>query len=406
MSAIGLAYDEQLTVQTDTTSGWKSSNCSLLDTTDIISGHKYLILYGCIGRNTSASFSIGIRLTHDGTAFAGCTAMCDPPSGAWGKSFFMFTVWTANGEDIIAQMSEAGTGVAELDEQVLIAIDLDDLDASDYKYDENTTLQALATAWSTSNNASVTFTPAQAEDWLILASGQTQVASASVDALSHMQRIQRSGEASDTTPDTQRELEDENNLLAETLARVFSLGASENTFTQQSAASSTPNTGDDRLRSAVFALRLAAFEDVTWQYTAGTIELDDTAHNTEIASVSHTPSVASQKAIIIAQAEFVPGGVNREMHGRVQVDNTTTLPGPTGASSGRYCSSFDVNDINAVANLCAIDLTAAAHDIDWDAYSTDTASGTFVKYRSLVVISPELAAGEALVKIRNEVVRA
>jgi len=406
MAAMNIAYKEYLTMESTTLSGWQATSCRLFDGTDITSGHEYLILaYGII-RNTDPSQKIGVRLAHSFNEILGTTDIYSPPDSAHSKSFFLMTKWVANGDDIQIQFQEISTGTAELDEQVLIAIDLDDLSSTDWYYDEVLATQALSTTWSTSNNASVTFTPSQVGDWLIITSAETETENISKDVIDHMCRMLRSGEANDTIPNTRREVEQADEHQHPTLARVFSLGAVSNTFTQQSATDTTPNPLDQRLSSRVFALRLGAFADVTWSWTVGSIELNDVNYNTEIGSISHTPSVASQKAIIIAQAEYVPFSASRYMHGRVRIDETSNLPGPPGVTGGpAYVRSFNVDDVLDVANLGGIDLTAASHSIDWDAATPSVASGTYVKYRTMIAISPELAAGEGIVKVQNETVR-
>lgn len=411
MAAINVKYYEVTTEESTLSSGWTATSCRLISAygNALVSGHEYLILaYGLINNDNSA-IPTGVRLCN-GTigspvVFPGCTENAESPAAAWSKSFFFMTKWISDGSDVFLQISGHSSGAGEINKQVLIAIDLDDLASTDWYYNENTTTQALATGWSSSNNASITFTPSQAGDWLVIASAQTQTVEASVGALTHASQLVRSGEASSSLPNCKREIEDANELLVPTLMRVFSLGANSNTFTQQSATTTTPNAGDDRLRSAVFALRLAVFADVSWAWTEGEIALDNTAFNTTVATVTHTPSVASQQAIAIMQGEFVPAGADRELLGRFIVDDTTELPGPSGWAGGRYCSSWDANDIIDFASLGGISLTAAAHTFDMEMYSTDTASGTSVKYRSLLVISPELAAGQDLIKVISETER-
>jgi hypothetical protein len=144
-------------------------------------------------------------VVHGSTAFDDSEQLWASGASTRRTPYFWWTVWTAvSGEDINVQYSinthNAPTASLDL---VLLAINLSDdvTENTDWVYAERSTDDALTTTFL--DGASITFTPGSASDWLVLTNGQY---TSSADTVSHISRIERSGEASSSVPEARREM--------------------------------------------------------------------------------------------------------------------------------------------------------------------------------------------------------
>jgi hypothetical protein len=394
MAEIGNITATQNTEQTNSTAVWGDVSGAQLS--GFTTGHEYLILVQAVRRNTGSSDSAVLRLVHGSTPteFAGSEDFYEGPAAAFGATYFYFTVWTAvSGETVDLQLRRAGGQTAAVDEIRMVALDLDDLASTDWYYDEDTTSTELPNGWTSSNNAAVTFTPGASGDWLVLTGARLDLAAESANTGQFRSRIVRSGEASSSLPDCQREGENSDGVerITQSPFRVFALTAASNTFTQESGKNVAATTGVDRTRSAVFALRLAAFEDADWEWTEAQVQTDS---YTDVGSGTYTPQTASGDHLCIAGSQFVPATASDVgLIGRLRLDSTSNLYYTGDATNGRMCRAFDSAD-EMWCSMMAIapSLSAASHTVAYEALNDTTGVSTRgPAQRSFVMFSLELA---------------
>jgi hypothetical protein len=187
------------------------------------------LLMAQLGVNNSFQ-AVYLRVVHGSTAFDDSEQLWANSASTRRTPYFWWTVWTAvSGEDINLQYrsNSSNNPTASLDFIVLLAINLSH-ENTDWVYAERSTDDALTTTFL--DGASITFTPGSASDWLVLTNGQY---TSSADTVSHISRLQRSGEASSSVPEARREMiaaGESTRRSQVSLARIFSLGASSNTF--------------------------------------------------------------------------------------------------------------------------------------------------------------------------------
>jgi hypothetical protein len=151
----------------------------------------------------------------------------------------------------------------------------------------------------------------------VLTNGQYN---ASADTVSHISRIGRSGEASSSVPEARREriaAGESTRRNQVSLARVFSLGASSNTFAEQGAETAADVT---RQHSRVFAMNLEKFRNHEFAYTEADASLSATNYATNLETLSITPDVTGD-VWAGGYFGFHAGAADREVEFRIQLDN-------------------------------------------------------------------------------------
>jgi len=172
------------------------------------------------------------------------------------------------------------------------------------------------------------------------------------------------------------------------MVNTFNLGASSNTFTQESSMNTPEAAGDDRLYSAVFALNLDKFDVQTAVYTEGeSAALSGTDYATEVQTTSIQPTVTGDVWILggyVTDASVLTEGVKM----RVQADNANVLVEPdedflawAGQSTER-----NYNYDSTIENL-----NTTSHPLDLDA-SRGATSGPVAESRLLMAVTMELSA--------------
>jgi hypothetical protein len=394
MAAVEILYAEQLTKQTNAT----TSDTTAITLGGFTTSDDYLLVVSGKINNTGAGESTRVHMAHGGsfTIFTDTYWNYEPSSVAHSRSFILFTKWTAaSGESAYLRFNTTSGGTAELDEMVFQAINLTDLGTDNYKYAMDETQTTLTTSWSTSNNASVTFTPDAASVWMVMTASTMKTVS---EAINYESRIERSGEATDTA--SVSSCEGENATIEQNhhvLVRPFSLTAVSNTFQEASRIDASGSTENRRI-SKVFCLNLDAFADYAYIYTSGHTDLSATAYATELATVDLTPSITDRCPIFTCNV-FTATAEGATLFTRVQLDDTTTLPGTPGdtAATPRDWRARDASDVMALQYAHAPSLTASTtYTIDYDGYVGATASGRGCKQRVIIAFCPELAPDVAV----------
>jgi len=382
------AFVTQTTEQSTTSSTYGDMTGVSIASGNFTAGKKYLV---CANASVAedSSTRVGIRVVHGSTAFAESENLTTRSSTV--KEYYAYqwcTVWTAvSSEGVKVQLNSSdGVSNAYAHFLTLFTLQLDDylIENTDWCFNERSTDDALTN--SGTNGAACTVTPATGgHDWLVMSWSQIDATSGTVDQQS---RLVRSGEASSSNPQVSFQPLSTSAQYVLPLARVFTLGAAANTFTEQSQAGAA--TTHTRLHSSIFVLNLNKFLAHANTYTDGAVTLGTTDYNTQVETVSINPAGTYDVWVggfFVGDKQATSGDV--EM--RIQVDNADILSGMTTASI-----NYDNADVTVLTNdypealQTVASMTTGTNTIDFDA-SSDISSGLDAKHRSLWAVTLELA---------------
>ena len=342
----------------------------------------------------SESSTIGakVKVLHGSTDFADSQATLTPSSTTtFYHQYAWWTVWTAvSSEGIKAQIGSDTSGTTTgIDQFSLIAIKLSDdlVEDTDWKVNEVTAATALTTSDSSSNNASITFTPGTASHhWLVLSKSRCTAASTT---RSMGTRIVSSGTINETGPFQQFEPSSTTDKWVMVNSRVFTLGAVSNTFDEKSF--SVTANANNRQTSGIFALDLSKMKNVVDSYSDSAVtDLSGTNFGTEVATISITPTVAGDSWIYgYITVDQNATGINHRA--RIQIDNTTDIPADATSDVHANMRSHDATDEGSWNAQGMNSLTTSAHTIDLDASVSTSTSGRGARAKSLFAVTMELS---------------
>ena len=385
------AYVEALSNFTTTSTTYVDVTDAVIPSGSFTAGKKYWLMITGLPASSSVNDIFAIRVVHGSTAFPSSEFIREPAIGSSSNrhTYGWFAVWEAvSGEDVKVQIHRAAGTNAGTQMLTMLAVCLsDDLtENTDWKYSEVIADTVLSSSFSSSNNAAVTITPALAgRNWLVLA--QSQIVAG--NATNQLQtRITRSGEASSNVPLRQYEAESAaSELLMMCQGRAFNLGASSNTFTEESAINGGTGT-TTRKASAVFLLNLSKFKDSGVFWDESEVDLSGTDYGTEIANLDITPSQSGNMYILSMWSfDMVAAGIpcdSRIQVGGVDKPGTNTQNREAGA---------DAADESPICDAALIAVTAdVLQDIDVDASTTTAGAGRSAQHRALVAFTMELVS--------------
>jgi len=392
MTEIPHASIEQTTEQTTLSSTFVDVPGTEITSGNFVAGRKYLILARADMGSGSSSVEADVRLAHGSTEFSGSEYFNEPQSPSSSVlDYFYWTVWTAVAtEGVKLQFrSDDGITITKADQIVIIAIELSEelVEGVDWHFNEVIASTPLTTAFTTTNNASVTFTPQNAnDDWLVFGVGQNFAGGAS------NQLEARVVHGADVTPlvSEEREVNSSDKKLQSTM-RVYNLPATGQTFTQQSRIDegiATPN--DTREYSSVFAINLNKFKARNSEYNAATINLGNPAFGTLFNSLAITP-VNAGDVIGFGYVIRVGAVTSNAMNARLQTDNVDTPPTQT-ADDYIKALFYDTKDQQKVTMFTIDNLTAVAHIFDWEGNGSTGGQSGQAQDRSLVLFTLDLLA--------------
>ncbi len=400
MAALASVYDE---VNSDTTHTGDTNWTTVLTmaSADFVADAVYILFVQAIvgGDDTTNLFHYRVAHGSTPTVFDEAEAIWEMSSASDRRrqEYFYMIQYTASNpvEDIVFQHKTAvSTSTVKSAHVIALALRLDaDLtEGTDYKYAENSTVDAHTTAQQT--GASITFTPANTnDDWLVINSNTIGIGATSGSLPTY--RINRDS-ASDVAPSYTAEGEDTTEVRIQGQQRVYTLTAAAHTFDVEYIDLSPAK--NDHNRSAIFALRLDAFEDhdFVWNEAEFTFTIGDEQWEEINGIPTYTPTTAGDN-ILMAHAvidENVAGGGTL----RIQVGGTTEptddaiIPG--GSLVFQKARRYDDRDEQPLTCMALLNMAASAQDIDLDGWVTIIASQN-IEDRSLVVFSLELAGGGA-----------
>ena len=257
---------------------------------------------------------------------------------------------------------------------------LDDLGANDFEYADNAPATTNPTTYNT-DGASVTL--GAAGTWWILAEADWDMGTSSSNVY-----VAIDVAGTDRWEIThEREDSDEERLLGSFWAE--SLSASDVCRVRYKTDSTTHNCD----RTAIFALRLDAFEDFDIQVSATTPALTHSSVDTyqEFGGFpTYTPSQTGNVCLFGATRNDLPGSTNG-VYGRIQVGGTDW---PTTNLWRNTYASHGASDVSCLSMLGVASLTTGSKDVDFDC-AEDFTTGSGSDGRVCVAFSLELAGGAA-----------
>jgi len=277
-----------------------------LASTNFVVGRKYLLLVQAQWAGASSGDSYALRVQHGSTTFPTSDAEWEPSGVTPNRlPYGYFTVWEAvASESIVLQVASIDGTVMNVDTATIVAIEISEelTENTDWFFNEvvSTTALPIFPLFTSSNNASITFTPGNAGDtWLVLTQS---IIDAATGTEKYHARLQRTGEATENTPEW---IEESENVLEDFLLmfvqKTLTLGAVSNTFENGCSVEGTAN--GDRLNSAVFAINLSKFVNIIANFVPGAITLDTTnafATSTEIGTADLNQSSPNIDTLILA----------------------------------------------------------------------------------------------------------
>jgi len=360
---------------------------------NFVTGRKYLILVRAHHGGNSTAGNFRIRTLHGTVLFAGSDHTMEPTSTtALGTHYTWFTVWTAiSSEGIKQQFRTNNSGdTVTTDQNILVSLELsEDLtEDSDWHFNfdgSQRTLTDTPTA-----DATITIQTADHEvgdTYLVMHFGRLD--QGTIGNL--LTRLDRTGEATSTTPTLSQETEDSGqdfHILFS--SRTFDLGASDNTF----ASFNWREVGGNGIvqDSAMFAINLEKFQNSNEEYTDGTINMSTTNWATQLENLSLVTDQAGDVFILgswTANHKIVSSTVGAQH--RLQTNGSDTPADQT--SHTLQSPGWDGDDLLPMTAFTIQNLTASTHTFDMEGDFSNASGTPTGENRSLAAFSLELAGG-------------
>ena len=369
MAVIPHIFLRMVTNRTRALSSFATITNSEITDDKFTNGDDYLILATAQTSGDSTATSVQIRLVHGSTAFADSLQSYEPASGSAIRrhTYAIIRLWTAvSGEGIkleFASLDNSNTINANFVHITAFNMSGSGLTrGTDWDYKEEDADTTLSTSWSSSNNASLTFaSPPAGSRWWILAWCQNDNGD---NITSLASRIERSGEASDTSRVYMREGEIAADFDTPLLSAVYTCSSS-NTFKQQSRNDSA-STGDRRF-SAIFAINLEKFAQATVHELSPDPTQLSTTEWTEIMSDSIIPSPSSP---VLCYGFWIFDVANFARFAGMRMQESGVGDDPAGQTAANYSfgpnwDNTDQDDIHIQTDLASFSTTKTM-DIDAD----------------------------------------
>jgi len=332
-----------------------------LTTAGFAAGDNVIILVkSAVGGDSSAQ--VFHSIIGFGTTYAGRTDIADSERVIEPKvtaiNQMHESVWTDKRELVVDENiyfslhDPDATRVARQQDFVCIILNLDDLDANDWLYDDQTHSGDAPAAYDTSGASGTT---GASGDWWFIAHCRWKVDN---DTSNFITAIQvDSVDYSETS--LEPEDTDERWNVATTAYRS-GLAASVTARARYKVETATTH---DALRTAIFGLRLDAFQDHDGAHTTNTVTLDTEDQFEEFAGFATFSASQTGDTMIWAQAITEATASVRRSYGRIQVDGTNWPSGFTDRASYRD----NDNDDKITVHLCNVgSVTSGTRDIDMD----------------------------------------
>jgi hypothetical protein len=360
MSSIGIIHT---TVGTEVAST-STSFTEVVESAALTGGTTYYVICHALVEGTSNSKVFEWRLvdrTNSDTVLSNSTTIREPAESNKTQGYeFVGKFTTGSGGRGLAFEQKAPDVFEEVRTQYLsmVILDLDNMDINDYFYNNNTTTTALTNSFQ--SFATHTTTPTASDDWLVFGWQSTQI-----DDITHSTEIKLfCSDASGSTdvPLISFEAEDLTEQSNNWLCRAYTMTGAESTWSIKSRMDATTATPNDHLESTIFGLRLSAFVNHNYGYTASLVTTS--TGWTELDSNALTPD-STGDVIAVAFSAFDAGSTLRRSFQRIQVDGTTS---PNSRPTYEFaCISNDSTDVLGmpyITNYSGIKDTSKTVDLD------------------------------------------
>jgi len=389
-AVIDFIHDEETTEQNHTgDTNWSTE--LTMDKADFTSDAKYLIIVKAMVSIDSLATNLGVRVAHGTTptVFDRSSQRMESGLATTFYPYFWFTVFDqpTTTEDIIIQMKTFGTGETVLLDQIeMLAINLDDLDTDDWRFNQSTTsVENPDPTPEATNRAAITWTPASTENWMLLWGAEISVNRLDIQHnqglwVDTVQKQYMSAEGEDAA-----EVRVYGGLVATQLDNT------EHTLEVRTGNESTGGSHDFHEGSAIFALRLPAFED-SEIFAYDDTEIDASQALTEVANIDITPTTTGS-FVVIASAVWDTSSVTPQITTAQMTDAGTVFP--TGDDTlASIIDPWEVED-EIVFTLMGIQTlqALASEDLDFDVRTPVAQTLARIEDRSMVTFSLELAGG-------------
>ena len=397
MAAIGYASATEVTEQTHTGDTDWTDALEIADAAITDSAEYLLIVTAQInGNDANEQFGFRVVIGTTPTLMTGSNAVIEPYNGSTRPNYMYVKKFTASasaGENIIKFQIQTISNTAKIvkaDTIVMVALNLDGLDAADWFYGEDDDTGA-PTAHTTSFADFATtgaFTPANTnDDWLVLFGANIAV---NVTNSSFEYRLRLDGSTATPADDAPLFNEEGENAAEQRvlgLSRVHTLSAAAHQFWVQGRDDSGGGGSFDHRFSSVFALRLNAFQDHAFVWTEAELTLSVDATYEEIAAIAPNIGPVTSDVIVIGSAVCDVGVVAREARIQATVGGTVTPTGRDKIDSKGY----DATDENSLFTMFVLTSQSGALDLDLDGQVSVVADAK-IEDRSFAAFSTELAA--------------
>ncbi len=349
-------------------SGFVTPTGGTLTSCNFIAGRKYLIVANSQIAALQGNADSQVRIRHGGTAFDDSFQRNEGNADRY-HNWTYFTVWTAVcGEAIDFQYGSPDGSTSDLGLMTLFALEISEelIECTDWYFNNGA-------------SASITFTPANANDkWLVM--GTRQISSPSSTS-SNTMTLDVSGGLTSSLPALDIEGEVILDDFVMTASRVYDLAASSHTF-------SVGGTGATTLSEAVFAINLSKFQSSGSVYTEAPIvhcgfggiwDLDEI----EAQTLAFTPATLGDTWILGYITS--DGQTLNQAQGRLQVDNVDQPPTQTSDDLPSTVYSNDNRDEMGMHFSTVENLSACAHNIDFD-YMSNFSATAAAEERTLIAI--------------------
>jgi hypothetical protein len=361
---------------------------------DFIAGEKYLIFVSATFGGSATNEFVGVRVLHGNTIFTGSESHVTPTAPAIAPcsnsedmfSYEWFTLYEPNvvteTDDINIVFENFGVGEQVFYDDITITIInlAQYTEGVDYFNDFVNTNDLLDDnfTWNTPNDPSISFTPTNSSDYLVL--GTTRYGSITATNHDIQTRLNVAGAETDLPfMQTQTVV---NEKLMHTFHRTINLTNTNQTLSLQSQLDDGQALNSEKRENArIFALKLTDnfIYDYFWETTS--LAVSDIDYATLLANATVTSTTDGRSIFII-------GGFGVEdshkVEVRIQLDDVDTIPDQT-TQSYDFDQENSQFDVNRWEKFSVESMLNGTHVIEMEA-SEGSNQGTFAPYRSLTAI--------------------
>jgi hypothetical protein len=360
-SELGYVFSEALAYKS-TTEQSSFVNVVTASSSEFVGGDTYLIYVQAGFGGSVADVTTDFEVSYG--ASAQYTGLVEGPGDAYDAyqvSWFDVYTQPATPEDIKLNY-RTNNGASYVLNAQIIAINLSDISANDYKYDSDTSASTHATSPSWDNRASITLDQADGDkDWLVLATEEVEVNSTGISFQGEIY------DESSSYMGTTIEGEDSDELLPYTLIRSFEDVTQNTTYTLRTR---DDDTGvNNHLRSRLFAINLDAFESKKVYSADINTAITDTDW-TEVGNLNSSGNYQPQMSgtqILFSSYINEHDGSSEGIDFRLMVDSATSSPEWSWRQNvipSRTNHDFDDELINTIVGVAEIDSSGAPISMD------------------------------------------